>query len=167
MFYGPILSVCVLCLSRAVCVCVCVCVCKPAGYLGLVILCSSISVCQRAAASVWSDHSKTHRKQRKREEYVYVCVCVRALVCPGISRWWWIILWICIFKRWRVFCLRLICHFPFFSSSPHPLILCTCFSLSISYIISGIIIPPLKSEPTHSHLAPCAWACVCVSVSSV
>lgn len=132
---------------------VCSHVCVSLWDLPLVILCSSISVCHRAAASVWTDHSKTGRKEGEREK----CVSLSVFLCANLC-WWWFILWMCIFERCSVFCLYLIC--PFSSLSP-PL-----FILSFSLLVSPCLYPISSQEslfPHYSlnqHTPTCQLVCV-------
>lgn len=113
-----------------------------------------ISPCLPESICLCLSWSLKERQERRRQREVCGCVFVAGL-CG--SCWWWLISRMRIFERCSVFCLYLICSSASFSSSFYLLFLSTCVSLRISFIISRIIIPPLLSEPTHSHLP--AWVC--------
>ena len=92
---------------------------------------------------------------------VSVCEYVCVHVCPGSSRSWWIILWIRIFKRWRVFCLCLICH--------HSVLLLPSLSSYSLYLFLPVHIlyrlrnhyPPIK---VWTNTLPPSTLCVCMRV---
>lgn len=128
-------------------------VCKPAGSgfsdSLLIYFCLPESSC---FCLNWSlkDRQKT---EREKERCVWLCVTV--CVCVQPVQLMLMMINSTDMYLWKVQCLLSLCLIlcvPFFSTSLHLLSLSTSVSLPISYIISGIIIPPLTSEPTHSHL---------------